>query len=221
VFINNSTLTGNSVNGTGLGGALSNSVNGVAQLVNCTVVGNSCRLAGGGIDTNLGATTLVISCTVTANTSDSSGVGAGGVDNLAASPGTVKLYNSIIAANTGLGDCNNPLTNGVPTVTSGGHSLIQSPMFGFTPAASDIIGQDPLLLPLADNGGLTETQGLSCGSPALDAGDDTALGLSPFLTGDERGLPRKVGAHVDIGAYETSNTSDARDPSKRNRRSIL
>ena len=42
------------------------------------------------------------------------------------------------------------------------------------------------------------------GSPAIDAGDDSVLTSGPKLTTDERGtgFGRKVGAHVDIGAYE-------------------
>ena len=206
LFINNSTLTGNSVTGSGLGGAVSNSVSGVAKLINCTVTANSCGLGGAGIETDSGATTVVISCTITNNTCGNGAVGAGGVDNLSQSPGSVTLYNNIVAGNTGLGDCNGSLVNGVPTVTSGGHNLIQSPTFGFPAAPSDIIGLDPLLLPLADNGGPTPTQALSCGSPALDAGDDGAVGLIFAKPGqsptDQRGKPRTVGAHVDIGAYE-------------------
>ena len=37
------------------------------------------------------------------------------------------------------------------------------------------------------------------GSPAIDAGDDSAA--SPLVT-DQRGYPRLSGAHVDIGAVE-------------------
>jgi hypothetical protein len=57
---------------------------------------------------------------------------------------------------------------------------------------------------LQSNGGPTPTQALLPGSPAIDAGDDSVLG-SPFnLTTDQRGpgFLRKVGAHVDIGAFE-------------------
>jgi hypothetical protein len=39
-------------------------------------------------------------------------------------------------------------------------------------------------------------------SPAIDAGDDAVTGPPDNLTTDQRGLPRKAGAHVDIGAYE-------------------
>jgi CSLREA domain-containing protein len=56
---------------------------------------------------------------------------------------------------------------------------------------------------LSYNGGPTPTLELPPGSAAIDAGDDSVLG-SPFnLATDQRGFPRKVGAHVDIGALET------------------
>lgn len=52
---------------------------------------------------------------------------------------------------------------------------------------------DPLLFPLADNGGPTKTMALQEGSPAIDAGS----GCPQF---DQRGAPR-VG-NCDIGAFE-------------------
>ncbi len=62
---------------------------------------------------------------------------------------------------------------------------------------------NPGLLPLAYNGGPVMTMALADGSPAVDAGDDAIL-FAPFnLTTDERGFPRKVGGHVDIGACES------------------
>jgi hypothetical protein len=56
-----------------------------------------------------------------------------------------------------------------------------------------------LLLPLANNGGTTQTHALDPTSPAIDKGSNT-LSL-PF---DQRGTPypRVVGAAADIGAYE-------------------
>jgi hypothetical protein len=56
---------------------------------------------------------------------------------------------------------------------------------------------DPKLGPLADNGGPTLTMALLQGSPAIDAGDDTA---APPI--DQRGFPRPFGLASDIGAYE-------------------
>jgi hypothetical protein len=44
--------------------------------------------------------------------------------------------------------------------------------------------------------------GCPSASPAIDAGDDTVTGPPDNLTTDQRGLPRKAGLHVDIGAFE-------------------
>jgi len=58
---------------------------------------------------------------------------------------------------------------------------------------------DPMLGPLTNNGGPTQTQALLAGSPAIDTGSNP---LS--LTTDQRGagFPRVVGAAADMGAYE-------------------
>jgi hypothetical protein len=57
---------------------------------------------------------------------------------------------------------------------SDGHNLIGSST-GITKSlhASDLVGSDPLITPLQDNGGATLTHGLLAGSPALDAGNPT------------------------------------------------
>jgi hypothetical protein len=62
-----------------------------------------------------------------------------------------------------------------------------------------IIGVDPLLAALANNGGPTRTQALLPGSPAIDAGSNPQ-----GLTFDQRGagFPRVFGAAPDIGAFE-------------------
>jgi hypothetical protein len=65
---------------------------------------------------------------------------------------------------------------------------------------------DPLLGPLADNGGPTKTHALLPGSPAIDAGDPTSVGGAngvPLF--DQRGAPfaRIAGGRIDIGAYES------------------
>ncbi|MEM7314726.1 MAG: choice-of-anchor Q domain-containing protein, partial [Planctomycetota bacterium] len=51
---------------------------------------------------------------------------------------------------------------------------------------SNIVGVDPMLGPLAENGGLTPTHALLPGSPAIDAGADE----TPYAdSADQRGLP--------------------------------
>ena len=58
-----------------------------------------------------------------------------------------------------------------------------------------IVGQDPVIGPLADNGGDTLTHALLPGSPAINAG-------MTDLTTDQRGELRPFGVEDDIGAYE-------------------
>jgi hypothetical protein len=58
-----------------------------------------------------------------------------------------------------------------------------------------LIGGNPLLAPLGDYGGLTQTMALLLGSPAIDAG--VAV---PGVTTDQRGTERDD--HPDIGAFE-------------------
>jgi len=68
------------------------------------------------------------------------------------------------------------------------------------PLQGDTITADPLLQPLADNGGTTMTHALSAGSPAIDAGNNLAS-----LYSDQRGSPftRSAGPKPDIGAFES------------------
>lgn len=61
-----------------------------------------------------------------------------------------------------------------------------------------ITGQDPLLAPLADNGGPTRTHALLPRSPAIDAGSPDC----PPPAADQRGVQRPFGLACDIGAYE-------------------
>jgi hypothetical protein len=76
-------------------------------------------------------------------------------------------------------------------------------------SGTDIPGVDPLLAPLADNGGPTFTHALIAGSPAIDAGNPAAPGSGGLAceATDQRGVVRPVGSRCDIGAFEGSVTS--------------
>ena len=67
--------------------------------------------------------------------------------------------------------------------------------------ADTLVGVDPLILAIGDNGGPTPTHALDPLSPAIDSGNDA--GGFEF---DQRGFPRTFGAATDIGAVEYGST---------------
>ena len=71
---------------------------------------------------------------------------------------------------------------------------------------------DPKLGALADNGGLTQTFALLPGSPVIDAGSDSICMAAPVNNLDQRGVTRPIGAHCEIGAFETNLPADTTAP---------
>ncbi|HEY5902253.1 MAG TPA: choice-of-anchor Q domain-containing protein [Anaerolineales bacterium] len=65
-----------------------------------------------------------------------------------------------------------------------------------------VLDADPLLGPLASNGGPTQTMSLGVRSPAIDAGADLTCALL-----DQRGIKRPQGPHCDMGALEIRNST--------------
>ena len=68
----------------------------------------------------------------------------------------------------------------------------------------ELAGAYPLLGPLQDNGGPSQTHALLQGSPAIDAGNPATPGSggSACEAIDQRGVSRPQGAACDIGAFE-------------------
>ena len=154
-------------------------------------------LAGGGIYVSRSRPVL-INVTLSGNTA-ASGSG-GGLYNSGsmANPGRPKLVNVIIANSVGGGDCVND-GNSSPDAASN-HNLIEDSAnaCGLTDGIDgNLVGADPLLGTLDDNGGLTSTLALLDGSPAIDAGTSADCPAT-----DQRGVMRPFGVTCDIGAYE-------------------
>jgi CSLREA domain-containing protein len=198
--ISGTTIIGNESDHSSGTGGITNT--GELHVFNSTISGNlaGAPYAPGGIAA--GGTTTLTNVTISGNRANVQG-GTGGISS---GPGTV-VSNSIIAGNAGVfiedgigDDC-------AGSFITGGQNLIGDPI-GCSVGAGDILGADPLLGELADNGGPTLTHALLHGSPAIDAGDDTVCSADPVNNLDQRGFYRPQdgdgdGAPVcDIGAFE-------------------
>ncbi len=194
--LSNSTVSGNVA--TFYGGGITN--RDTLEMSNSTVSGNTTDAdsgGGGGGIYNWGVTLKLTNSTLSGNTAAGDSLGGGGVLN---EDTTLTLSNTIIARNTANTD---PDASG--TVNSQGNNLIGNTTGATGFVASDLKNVNPLLGPLQDNGGLTDTRALLPGSPAVDAGKNTAC---PFV--DQRGVLRKDGDKngtviCDIGAFERND----------------
>ena len=200
------TVSNNSANAQG--GGLANLSSGVVSLTNSTISGNSATgsaAAGDGGLTNQSTGTLNLnSVTIAGNTGPASG--AGGVGNVS---GALNIASSIVAGNSG------GYADARGAFNSQGYNLIgQSAGSGLNNGVNhDQVGTpgaaiNPLLGPLASNGGLTKTHALLLGSPAIDAGNSSTTTDQRSLTRpfDDPNVANAAGGNAsDIGAYELNN----------------
>lgn len=216
--LNSSTVNGNTA---GEGGGIVNIISATTTLTtttninNSTISGNSVSGFGGGIEQfgtgGVGVTSLSNS-TVAFNTANNDNTGAetgGGID---VTTGTLNTRSTIIGRNSvGTGGTSPDISG---TIVSGDYNLIQDTSgtiiaFAQNFAPNDITGVDPLLLPLANNGGTTLTHALSMNSPAIDKGN--SFGTTTDQRGQLRpvdmpGIPNAADGS-DIGAFELSPTA--------------
>ncbi len=218
LILSNSTLSSNSASD---GGAIEVQSASDTRLTNVTISGNSARNNGGGIS-RIGTTYIfsMNNVTIAGNTADSDNNAFGDGGGIYRAGGTVTAANTIIA-----GNFDTPNNAGAGTIypdcswlnggglTSYGHNLIgRNDGCAFTDmgVGGDKVGTsaspiNPLLGPLAYNGGPTATRALLPGSPAIDAGSSEVpgtLALGACVAADQRGVARPIGARCDIGAFE-------------------
>ncbi len=182
--ISNSTFTGNAATGiapnngsSGLGGAILINASTTATISHTTIANNHADWVGGGI---------------------TGGMGGGSATTLR---GTIVAHNT--AANGGnpwniAHNCSSQLLDGGGNLQFPTHANPGDPN---DPNCTAVIAiGDPLLGPLASNGGPTQTRALLPGSPARNR---VTSGCPPPAT-DQRGVARPQGAACDAGAFEAA-----------------
>jgi hypothetical protein len=189
-----STISGNSA--VGGGGLLADGS--TLTVESSTISGNVASGPGGGLSFPEGGTGVIRNSTVAFNTATP---GGGGVFvKASSSPAAVTLLSTIVADNAVGATRDGSDVLGKVTAA---FSLVEN-VVGTTllpGSANNVLGVDPLLGPLADNGGPTRTHALLAGSPALNHGANP-----DGLAFDQRGagFARARGAAADIGAFEAA-----------------
>jgi hypothetical protein len=208
LLIRNSTISGNHG---GNGGGV-DAFEADVGILSSTISGNTATGTGSGsgygygggvwLDVGLAGGSLVsYDSTISGNHS----YDGGGISANASSNG---LASTIIANNTATAATpHRDLRNASADPFELAHSLVESPAGAAIVdidhfAGSNILGEDPQLGALADNGGPTQTLKPSLTSPVLDKGIATAA-----FTADQRGLPRPF----DIPSVTNTTTGDAAD----------
>ena len=199
-IITSSTISGNFSGGgspgpqfgPGFGGGISNY--GTLTISNSTISGNSALTinqapgCGGGIG-NSGSLHIANS-TISGN----SGANGGAICNNAA---PLEIANSILNA----GDVGQNIFNDGGTITSLGYNLSSDNGGGYLNGPGDQTNTDPILGPLHNNGGPTQTHRPYPQSPAIDAGDPNFT-PPPFYDQRGPGFDRVVNGRIDIGSFE-------------------
>jgi len=209
---------------------------GAVTLVNSTISGNLATGDGGGIAVaDYGSSSVEIRhTTVTQNSADWSGDPAipygnfsgdgGGIALIAGTPVSLSLDHTIVAGNMDNSDPLFPIVFVRPDVfgpVSARYSLIGDDLGAtINDRGGNQIGNaaapiDPLLGPLANNGGPTPTHALETISPAVDSGFSLALPGVTVPSYDQRGDPFgrvypdsffPLFSRIDIGAFELQPT---------------
>ncbi|HEX6385972.1 MAG TPA: CSLREA domain-containing protein [Anaerolineae bacterium] len=207
VVISNSEISGNSAGASG-GGIAST---GTLAVVNSTLSGNSADRDGGGLFAVENPNNALYNVTISDNTADADGDDVGEGGGVRTLGGLITVANTLIGGNVDNSSGGNQQHDCAATLDSEGYNLIAD-VTGCTingDLSGNLLGVDPLLGPLQNNGGATLTHALLENSPAIDAGNPGGCRDQDgnLLTTDQRGSARPAGGSslCDIGAYEAGD----------------
>jgi hypothetical protein len=188
--VRSSTVSGNRALQSGAGGIGSAQNYGGTEIVNSTISGNSALGFFGGV--YIGATSGVVEGTLQNVTiADNAAFSGGG---LGAVNGSIDLSGALIADNTATSEGRDLFDPNVSSIFSGEFNLVENPDGESISGQGNILGVDPKLKPLKNNGGPTDTHAFK----KRPAKNKLPKGQTP--KSDQRGAKR-VGKG-DIGAYE-------------------
>lgn len=169
------------------------------RILNSTISGNSGG-NGSGVFNSDGLTTIRHSTITNHNAPFTSTVAATGNSQT-----RMEIYSSIIAGNDNF---DLSYFGSVNPFVSGGYNLIgeSNADAAFNMPGDQTAVANPLLAPLADNGGPTGTHALLAGSPAFNSGNPVDVaGAGSVPQYDQRGTPfsRVRNSRIDMGAFES------------------
>jgi hypothetical protein len=225
--VRNSTVSGNQAqHSAGRGGGVFSDSNLVGSqlttILNSTISGNSAGSRGGGLFNGDGRTEIKHS-TITNNSTPFIGAG-NGVGSQGNSATLTVVESSIIAGNVGSAGgtgsdvdfVDAPFVNSFQSLGSNVVGTTSTNALASFNQPRDKTGiTNPLLGPLASNGGPTQTHALLAGSPAINNGSPSfnPNAFTPPLTTDQRGtgFPRVLGGRIDAGAFESALSAFSAD----------
>ncbi len=184
ITVNQSTLSNNKAGGKvfeGMGAAAEIDGGGALIVSDSTIAGSTTQPAGRGAIDNFGGSLTLSFATL----SGSQGLLTGG--------GFASATGTILAGTGTTPNCSGALSETV------GYNLSTDSSCGLS-LKTDLTGVNPMLKPLANNGGPTLTQALPRSSPAVNAGGLPSSSSCPAA--DQRGESRPWGPACDIGAFE-------------------
>jgi hypothetical protein len=199
LVIRDSTISGNVSNIKGGGIANLGFNSGLASIgvINSTVSGNSANY-GGAIYMAGGYSAMMLDFSTVAFSS-AAAEGGGIYKDISGPTGPISISNSIVANNTAP---SKPDIGG--EITSADYNHIGNVTGGvFAPAPHDVVGSDPQIGPLANNGGPTLTHLPAITSPVVNSIPFGANGCGSTISTDQRGRVRPVGPGCDKGSVET------------------